>query len=145
MNDANNAQDAASVDSILNFETVKYHAAEDFETARYAGAVDKLLVSGVLGPFSYSTRSLSIPPADTLYINSKNNYIINGNKGSIPAKIIIILTIMIIVIIMILAIEIIILKIILIIITILIVIIVTLITISADVQHFNTVSFAVCM
>lgn len=47
MNDANNAQDAASVDSILNFETVKYHAAEDFETNRYADAVDKLLVCEV--------------------------------------------------------------------------------------------------
>lgn len=44
MNNANNDQDAASVDSILNFETVKYHAAEDFETQRYAVAVDKLLV-----------------------------------------------------------------------------------------------------
>lgn len=43
MNNANNDQDAASVDSILNFETVKYHAAEDFETQRYAVAVDKLL------------------------------------------------------------------------------------------------------
>ena len=45
MNDASNAQDQASVDSILNFETVKYHAAEQFEVERYAGAVQKHLVS----------------------------------------------------------------------------------------------------
>lgn len=44
MNDANNHQDAASVDSILNFETVKYHAAEHFEVLRYAEAVDAYLV-----------------------------------------------------------------------------------------------------
>jgi len=61
MNDASNQQDQASVDSILNFETVKYHAAEEFEVKRYAKAVEKHLVRTyyfLISVFSISQEDL---------------------------------------------------------------------------------------
>lgn len=39
MNLANNAQNARSVDSLLNFETVKYYGAEDYEVEAYREAI----------------------------------------------------------------------------------------------------------
>lgn len=39
MNLANNAQTARSVDSLLNFETVKYYGAEDYEVSAYKEAI----------------------------------------------------------------------------------------------------------
>jgi ATP-binding cassette subfamily B (MDR/TAP) protein 6 len=39
MNLADNAQRARSVDSLLNFETVKYYGAEDYEVESYREAI----------------------------------------------------------------------------------------------------------
>lgn len=39
MNLADNEQRARGVDSLLNFETVKYYGAEDYEVNRYKEAV----------------------------------------------------------------------------------------------------------
>ncbi|KAK7473352.1 hypothetical protein BaRGS_00035400 [Batillaria attramentaria] len=41
MNLLDNAANAMAVDSLLNFETVKYYGASDFETERYDGAIGK--------------------------------------------------------------------------------------------------------
>jgi len=39
MNLADNAQKARSVDSLLNFETVKYYGAEEYEVENYREAI----------------------------------------------------------------------------------------------------------
>lgn len=52
MNLADNAQKARSVDSLLNFETVKYYGAEQYEVDSYRESILKFQVS--LG----STKSL---------------------------------------------------------------------------------------
>ena len=39
MNSADNEQRAKGVDSLLNFETVKYYGAEQFELKRYEAAI----------------------------------------------------------------------------------------------------------
>jgi ATP-binding cassette subfamily B (MDR/TAP) protein 6 len=39
MNLADNAQKAQSVDSLLNFETVKYYGAEEYEVESYREAI----------------------------------------------------------------------------------------------------------
>jgi ATP-binding cassette, subfamily B (MDR/TAP), member 6 len=39
MNLADNLQKARSVDSLLNFETVKYYGAEDYEVDNYKEAI----------------------------------------------------------------------------------------------------------
>jgi ABC-type transport system involved in Fe-S cluster assembly fused permease/ATPase subunit len=39
MNLADNAQRARSVDSLINFETVKYYGAEDYEVESYREAI----------------------------------------------------------------------------------------------------------
>ena len=39
MNKDDNDRNAKGVDSLLNFETVKYYGAEDYETGRYRDAV----------------------------------------------------------------------------------------------------------
>ena len=39
MNLADNEQRTRGIDSLLNFETVKYFAAEDFETRRYQQSI----------------------------------------------------------------------------------------------------------
>ncbi|KAL5110602.1 ATP-binding cassette sub-family B member 6 mitochondrial [Taenia crassiceps] len=39
MNDTDNAKSAVAVDSLMNFETVKYYTAEDFEVERYNKAI----------------------------------------------------------------------------------------------------------
>ena len=41
MNKDDNDRNAKGVDSLLNFETVKYYGAEDYETERYKDAVVK--------------------------------------------------------------------------------------------------------
>lgn len=45
MNLADNAQKARSVDSLLNFETVKYYGAEQYEVDCYREAILKFQVS----------------------------------------------------------------------------------------------------
>lgn len=45
MNLADNAQKARSVDSLLNFETVKYYGAEQYEVNAYREAILKFQVS----------------------------------------------------------------------------------------------------
>lgn len=44
MNLADNAQKARSVDSLLNFETVKYYGAEQYEVDSYRDAILKFQV-----------------------------------------------------------------------------------------------------
>ena len=39
MNEADNKQRSRAVDSLLNFETVKYYGAEHFEVERYDEAI----------------------------------------------------------------------------------------------------------
>lgn len=39
MNEADNDMKARSVDSMLNFETVKYYSAEEYEIQAYKGAI----------------------------------------------------------------------------------------------------------
>ena len=39
MNKADNERNAKGADSLLNFETLKYYGAEEFETGRYRDAV----------------------------------------------------------------------------------------------------------
>ena len=41
MNKDDNDRNAKGVDSLLNFETVKYYGAEEYETERYCDAVVK--------------------------------------------------------------------------------------------------------
>lgn len=48
MNLADNAQKARSVDSLLNFETVKYYGAEQYEVDCYVDAILKYQVSIIL-------------------------------------------------------------------------------------------------
>lgn len=45
MNLANNAQNARSVDSLLNFETVKYYGAEQYEVEKFREAIKEYQVS----------------------------------------------------------------------------------------------------
>lgn len=45
MNLADNAQKARSVDSLLNFETVKYYGAEQYEVDSYRAAILNFQVS----------------------------------------------------------------------------------------------------
>lgn len=45
MNLADNAQKARSVDSLLNFETVKYYGAEQYEVDSYRESILKFQVS----------------------------------------------------------------------------------------------------
>lgn len=54
MNLANNAQNARSVDSLLNFETVKYYGAEQYEVDAFRGAIKDYQVSGLWGRIYYS-------------------------------------------------------------------------------------------
>lgn len=49
MNLANNAQNARSVDSLLNFETVKYYGAEQYEVEKFRQAIKEYQVSGFVG------------------------------------------------------------------------------------------------
>lgn len=44
MNQADNEQRARSVDSLLNFETVKYYGAEKYEVDAYRDAITKYQV-----------------------------------------------------------------------------------------------------
>lgn len=44
MNLADNAQKARSVDSLLNFETVKYYSAENYEVRKYREAIQEYQV-----------------------------------------------------------------------------------------------------
>lgn len=48
MNLADNAQKARSVDSLLNFETVKYYGAEKYEVEAYRDAILKFQVNKCL-------------------------------------------------------------------------------------------------
>ncbi len=41
MNKLDNAMGATAVDSLLNFETVKYYGAEDYEVEQYHDAIQK--------------------------------------------------------------------------------------------------------
>lgn len=45
MNQADNEQRARSVDSLINFETVKYYGAENYEVNAYRAAINKYQVS----------------------------------------------------------------------------------------------------
>lgn len=47
MNQADNEQRARSVDSLLNFETVKYYGAEQYEVNAYRDAITKYQVSAM--------------------------------------------------------------------------------------------------
>lgn len=53
MNLADNAQKARSVDSLLNFETVKYYGAEKYEVDAYRDAILKYQVNKII---SHSNR-----------------------------------------------------------------------------------------
>lgn len=41
MNKLDNAMSATAVDSLLNFETVKYYGAEEYEVTQYHDAIEK--------------------------------------------------------------------------------------------------------
>ena len=41
MNKLDNAMNATAVDSLLNFETVKYYGAENYEVDQYRDAIEK--------------------------------------------------------------------------------------------------------
>lgn len=45
MNQADNDQKARSVDSLLNYETVKYYGAEGYEVMAYGESIGKYQVS----------------------------------------------------------------------------------------------------
>jgi ABC-type transport system involved in Fe-S cluster assembly fused permease/ATPase subunit len=49
MNKLDNVRNAKGVDSLLNFETVKYYGAEKFEVDRYEEAINNYQVSGRFG------------------------------------------------------------------------------------------------
>lgn len=56
MNLAENEQRTKSVDSLLNFETVKYYGAEDYEIDRYESAIVKFQVSKLLKICYFKTK-----------------------------------------------------------------------------------------
>ncbi|KAF9985664.1 Homocysteine S-methyltransferase 1 [Modicella reniformis] len=49
---------AKAVDSLLNFETVKYYTAEEFETNRYREAIEKYMVADYKSQFTYQVLNL---------------------------------------------------------------------------------------
>lgn len=49
---------AKAVDSLLNFETVKYYTAEEFETDRYREAIRKYMVADYKSQFTYQVLNL---------------------------------------------------------------------------------------
>ncbi|KAG0221717.1 ATP-binding cassette sub- B member 6, mitochondrial [Mortierella sp. GBA43] len=49
---------AKAVDSLLNFETVKYYTAEEFETGRYREAIRKYMIADYKSQFSYQILNL---------------------------------------------------------------------------------------
>ncbi|XP_063595546.1 ATP-binding cassette sub-family B member 6-like [Penaeus indicus] len=66
MNLADNEQRARGVDSLLNFETVKYYGAEDYEVNRYKEAV-----------LSYQVEEWK-SNASLCFLNTIQNFVING-------------------------------------------------------------------
>lgn len=56
MNLADNAQKARSVDSLLNFETVKYYGAEKYEVDAYRDAILKYQVNEIIIECKYLWR-----------------------------------------------------------------------------------------
>ncbi|CAB3368075.1 Hypothetical predicted protein [Cloeon dipterum] len=66
MNLADNLQKARSVDSLLNFETVKYYGAEDYEVSNYKDAI-----------LSYQKEEWKATAALSL-LNTLQNFIISG-------------------------------------------------------------------
>lgn len=59
MNLANNAQNARSVDSLLNFETVKYYGAEQYEVDNFREAINKYQVRNIFYYESWSKYEIS--------------------------------------------------------------------------------------
>ena len=57
MNLANNAQNQRSVDSLLNFETVKYYGAEQYEVSKFRDAIKEYQVRDLLIGYSLSRSS----------------------------------------------------------------------------------------
>lgn len=55
MNLADNEQRARSVDSLLNFETVKYYGAEQYEVAEYRQAILKYQVQAYARNLDYTS------------------------------------------------------------------------------------------
>ncbi|KAI9142821.1 P-loop containing nucleoside triphosphate hydrolase protein [Paraphysoderma sedebokerense] len=66
MIELDNRSNQIGVDSLLNFETVKYYCAEDFETDRYSKAIDSYQIADFR-----SSASLN-------FLNTTQNFIING-------------------------------------------------------------------
>ena len=58
MNRKDNEAAAKAVDSLLNYETVKYFSAEGFETARYDGAMSGYMRAAILSRTSLSTVNI---------------------------------------------------------------------------------------
>ena len=58
MNRKDNEAAAKAVDSLLNYETVKYFSAEDFETARYDGAMTGYMRAAIRSRTSLSTVNI---------------------------------------------------------------------------------------
>ena len=44
---------AKAVDSLLNFETVKYYSAEEFEVSRYRDAIQKYMLADYKSSITY--------------------------------------------------------------------------------------------
>ena len=58
MNRKDNEAAAKAVDSLLNYETVKYFSAENFETARYEGAMTGYMLAAIRSRTSLSTVNI---------------------------------------------------------------------------------------
>ena len=58
MNRKDNEAAAKAVDSLLNYETVKYFSAENFETARYDGAMTVYMRAAIRSRTSLSTVNI---------------------------------------------------------------------------------------
>lgn len=72
MNIADNNMKALSVDSMLNFETVKYYGAEEFEAKAY---IDAIKVYQVCLIFNFSSLNKLTLKQCTYYIQINSNTI----------------------------------------------------------------------